>query len=67
MAKAMTYEEMMEYAKAHYNKGGDTFFECWERWQFDEYVKMFGPITKSKALQMFRLEHSMQKEMAGWR
>lgn len=66
-AKAMTYEELMKYAKAHYNKGGDAIYECWEEYQFNDYVEMFGPITKSKALAMFRLERSMQKEREGWR
>lgn len=65
-AKAMTYTEFIEYAQKYYDKGGDSFVECWEDYQFDEYVKLFGPITKSKALAMFRLEHLIQKEMAGW-
>ena len=30
MAKTLTYQELMDYAKAHYNKGGDTVVECWD-------------------------------------
>ena len=65
-AKAMTYTEFIEYAQKYYSKGGDSFVECWEDYQFDEYVKLFGPITKSKALEMFRMERRMQKEREGW-
>lgn len=65
-AKAMTYEELMEYAKQHYNKGGDLTYECWDRQAFDEYVKEFGPITKSKALEMFRRDYDIRRDMMGW-
>ena len=40
--KALTYEEFIALAKENYTKGGDVAVECWERYQFDEYVKMFG-------------------------
>lgn len=48
-AKALTYDEFMDYAKAHYNKGGDGYYECWGQRQFDDYVELFGPITKRRA------------------
>lgn len=66
MAKALTYVELMDYAKAHYNKGGDATYECWDERTFNEYVKMFGPITKRRALEMFRLDREMARERAGW-
>lgn len=65
-AKALTYEELMEYAKKHYNRGGDATYECWDEKTFNEYVEMFGPITKRKALQMFRLDYSIQQDRMGW-
>ena len=65
MAKALTYEELMEYAKAHYNRGGDATFECWDRHAFDEYVEMFGPITKRVALRMFRIDYEYEREARG--
>lgn len=46
--KALTYEEFVALAKENYTKGGDVVVECWERYQFDDYVKMFGPVTKNK-------------------
>lgn len=55
MAKALTYEELIEYAMKHYGKGGDVVVECWGRREFDEYVKEVGPVTKSQALRLFRL------------
>ena len=66
MAKAMTYEEFMDYAKAHYCKGGDTVCECWDRRDFNEYVELFGPMTKRAALEMFRLDREMRRERSGW-
>ena len=66
MAKGLTYEEFMEYAKQHYTKGGDTFFECWDQKEFDYYVKEFGEITKHKALSMFKLQYSINKDRSSW-
>lgn len=54
MAKGLTYEELMKLALEYYDKGGDATYECCNRKWFDEYTSMFGPITKRKALQMFR-------------
>ena len=68
--KALTYEEFISLAKENYNKGGDVAVECWERREIDYYVKEFGPVTKTKALQMFRMWRSQEKEqeamMFGW-
>ena len=66
MAKALTYEELMDYALAHYSRGGDATYECWGRKEFDEYVKEWGPITKRKALEIFRLDYEIQKDREGW-
>lgn len=65
-AKALTYEEFMDYAKQHYYKGGDDFYECWEKTEFNYYVENFGEITKRRALDMFRTAYSIQKDRAGW-
>ena len=66
MAKAMTYNEFMDYAKKHYNKGGDGYFECWDVRTFNEYVELFGEITKRTALGMFRTSYEIEKDEAGW-
>ena len=68
-AKALTYDELIEYAKKHYNKGGDSVYECWDERTYNEYVKEFGPITKRVALDMFKLYYDVNREwncMAGW-
>ena len=65
-ARALTYEELMAYALKHYSKGGDATYECWDERTFNEYVEQFGPITKSRALEMFRLDHEIQRDRAGW-
>ena len=66
MAKALSYAELIEYARMHYAKGGDSVFECWDERTFDDYVKEFGEITKSKALKIFRLYKSVDDDMSGW-
>lgn len=66
MAKGLTYEELMEYAKKHYNKGGDATYECWDERTYNDYVNMFGAITKRKALAMFKLDYEIQKDRSGW-
>lgn len=67
--KALTYEEFIALAKENYNRGGDVVVECWDQRQFDYYVKEFGSMTKTKALQTFRLYKADQREraaMARW-
>ena len=56
MAKALTYQELMDLAKQHYNEGGDRTFECCDKRWFDDYVKQFGPMTKKAALHMFEVD-----------
>lgn len=65
MSKAVVldYEGLMEYALQHYEQGGDMTYECWGRREFDEYVAQFGPITKSKALKMFRRDNEYRHEI----
>lgn len=58
----MSYDELMAFALAHYNEGGDGVYECWDKRTYDEYVAEFGPVTKSKALKMFREYNSIVKE-----
>ena len=66
MAKGLTYEELMDYAKQHYNRGGDATYECCDENWYNEYVKMFGPITKRRALQMFKLDYEIARDRAGY-
>lgn len=61
-ANAITYDEFIELAKANYTKGGDSFYECWDERTFNDYVKMFGPVTEKKALQMFEDEAEISAE-----
>lgn len=61
--KALTYEEFIALAKENYTKGGDVAVECWEKYQFEDYVKLFGPVTEARALQMFRQWRSEEKEL----
>lgn len=67
MTKALSYKEFMEYSLQHYNKGGDGYYECWDKQEFDNYVKQFGEITKSKALRMYRTSDSITRDrMCSW-
>lgn len=51
---ALTYEEFMELARQNYTRGGEVFYECWEKYQFQEYVKQFGEVTVKQAMKMFK-------------
>ena len=62
MNKPMTYEELMAFALENYTKGGDSTYECWDKKAFDEYVQEFGPMTKAKALAMFKLDLEIWNE-----
>ena len=55
MARAITYEELIDMAKKHYNEGGDGIVECWDEHAFNTYVEMFGPITERTAMSLIRL------------
>lgn len=65
-AKALNYEEFIAYAQKHYNKGGDVYVECWDERDFGEYVAMFGQVTKSAALKMFREMYDHERDVAGY-
>ena len=54
-AKPVTFDELVELAKKHYNEGGDGIVECWDQTTFDTYVEMFGPISKRCAMRLVRL------------
>lgn len=58
----MTYAEFIELAKANYTKGGDSYYECWDEQTFSDYVKMFGPVTKKKAMEMFKDNAEIEAE-----
>ncbi len=55
MTKALTYKELIELAEENYNRGGDAIVECWTEEMFNNYVEDFGPVTKAKALRMFKM------------
>ena len=57
MAQYLTYEQLMDYAKKHYNKGGDVTFECLDRKDFEEMK----PMTKRDALRMFAIDYEEEK------
>ena len=66
MKKALTYQEFMSLSKQYYTKGGDGYYECWDEQTFNEYVKMFGCITKNKALRMFKAAHAVYQDRMGY-
>lgn len=62
MKNALTYEAFMALAKQNYNKGGDEYVECWDEMVFNWYVAEAGPISKTKALRMFKHSYEIQLE-----
>lgn len=63
-AKGLTYQELMSLAREHYNDGGDYTYECCDETWYNDYVSMFGPLTKRKALAMFRLDKAVHDDIA---
>lgn len=59
----MTYDELLELAKKHYNRGGDMVFECWDEQFYNEYICMFGPISEKQALQLFETNYYIQQDI----
>lgn len=60
--KTYTYEEVYDLALRNYCHGGDVFVECWERSDFDEYVKEFGAMTDTALRNLFNLYESVEAE-----
>lgn len=51
----LSFGELKSLAKDKYSEGGDGIYECWDQRTFDEYVKMFGPVSRNKADQLVTL------------
>ena len=66
MTKILNYQEFMDLSKQYYLKGGDGYYECWDEKTFNEYVKMFGEITKSKALKMYKMANEIYQDRIGY-
>lgn len=64
--KELTFEELMRLALKYYDQGGDGVAECWDEEMFDNYVELFGPITKARALRMFKDDKEMYDDMMGF-
>ena len=45
----LSFGELKSIAKDKYNEGGDGVYECWDQRTFDDYVSMFGPISRKTA------------------
>ena len=60
--KVLTYEEALELAKAYYAQGGDGFYETTEKYQFDDMIKDFGPMTVKKLKQDFGIFDSVCRD-----
>ena len=45
----LSFGELKSLAKDKYSEGGDGIYECWDQKMFDDYVQMFGPISRAKA------------------
>lgn len=54
--QGLTFGELMDLAKKHYNDGGDGVVECWDENTYNTYVKEFGSITRKVAFQIFGVD-----------
>lgn len=59
MNKALTYQEALDFAMENYSKGGDTFWECTSREEFEA----LGPVTKTDLLKVFNYNDAVYRDM----
>lgn len=64
MAKTMTYKEFEAYAYKYYDRGGDSYYECWDEKTYLDFYP--NGITKSEALKMFARNLDCERDMAGY-
>ena len=60
--KELTYEEALALAKAYYTQGGDSFYETTEKYQFDDEVELFGPMTVGQMKRDFGVYDSVARD-----
>lgn len=65
MEPILTYEELMDLALRHYNEGGDGVYECWDRRAYNDYTEACGPMTHSRAMEMFRTNKAIVCDWQG--
>ena len=62
--KILTYEPVEKLAQQYYNEGGDSFVECWDKKDYEEYTKEFGGFTVRKAIDTFHTWDSVYRDRA---
>ena len=66
MAKYLTYDEFIALAKKNYKKGGDGYYECTSKKDWEREPEIFSKLTKTKALQMFAVAYDIDQDMKGY-
>jgi hypothetical protein len=59
MEKILSYNEAMALARKHYCEGGDSFYECTDRRDFER----MGPVTEKRLLESFGLWKDYYNDM----
>ena len=62
----LTFEQFQKLAMANYANGGDVVVECWDEAAFEERVRMFGPMTKRAAFDLFALYRGAEADALCW-
>lgn len=64
--KTLTYREAQKLALAYYNQGGDSFYECWDEKEFNEFIEIEGhPMTVGGMKSMFNMYDEVDRDMRG--
>ena len=64
--KVLTYREAQRLAMAYYNQGGDSFYECWDEKEFNEFIEIEGrPMTVGFMKSMFNMYDEVDRDMRG--
>ena len=65
--KTLTYKEAQKLALAYYNQGGDSFYECWDEKEFNEFLEIEGREHWTVGLMksMFNMYDEVDRDMRG--
>lgn len=66
-SKKLTYKEAQRLALAYYNQGGDSFYECWDEKEFNEFLEIEGREYWTVGLMksMFHMYDEVDRDMRG--
>lgn len=57
----LSFDEFYRLAKERYNEGGHGVYGIWTQKTFDAYIYKNGPMTQTRAMEIFKIYEDMRK------